>query len=332
MTAGENRIAVLVPCYNEEKSIGRVISAFQEALPEATVHVCDNDSSDGTLAAALAHGARVSREPLRGKGNVVRRMFANIEADIYIMVDGDDTYDAGDAPALVERLVKDNLDLVNARRVSQSGAAYRAGHRLGNQLLTSAAALFFGRRLRDMLSGYKVMSRRFVKSFPSLSHGFEIETEIVVHALELRMPMAEVDSAYRARPEGTASKLRTVRDGISIAKSILTLVKDERPLTFFSGVAVVLALTALALGGPVVREYLQTGLVPRLPTAVAATGVMLLASLAFVSGLILNTVTLGRREMKHLHYLGTPALEHAHRSEPKKATPPRREHSAAASV
>lgn len=330
MGADENRIAVLVPCYNEEKSIGRVIAAFKAALPDATVYVCDNNSSDGTLAEALAHGARVSREPLRGKGNVIRRMFANIEADIYIMVDGDDTYDAGDAPALVERLLKDNLDLVNARRLSQSGAAYRAGHRFGNQLLTGAAALFFGRRLQDMLSGYKVMSRRFVKSFPSLSHGFEIETEIVVHALELRMPMAEVDSAYRARPEGTISKLHTVRDGISIARSILTLVKDERPLTFFSGVAGVLALTALALGVPVVRDYLQTGLVPRLPTAVAATGVMLLASLAFVSGLILNTVTLGRREMKHLHYLGTPALEHPHRFEQKKAT--RREHSAAAPV
>ena len=272
MGADENGLAVLVPCYNEENSVGRVISAFQAVLPDATVYVCDNNSSDGTLAAALAYGARVSREPLRGKGNVIRRMFANIEADIYIMIDGDDTYDAGDAPALVERLLQDNLDLVNARRVSQSGAAYRAGHQFGNQLLTSAAALFFGRRLRDMLSGYKVMSRRFVKSFPSLSHGFEIETEIVVHALELRMPMAEVNSAYRARPEGTTSKLRTVRDGISIAKSILTLVKDERPLTFFSGVASVLALTALALGVPVVQDYLQTGLVPRLPTARSGNG------------------------------------------------------------
>ncbi len=299
-------IAVLVPCLNEEVAIPKVVADFRQALPDALIFVYDNGSTDRTCEVARAAGAIVRREPLRGKGNVVRRMFADIEADIYVLVDGDDTYDAASAPAMVQRLIDDSLDMVNGAREEKSEAAYRRGHRFGNRLLTGLVARFFGERLGDMLSGYRIMSRRFVKSFPALATGFETETELTVHALELRMPIAEVMTPYRERPPASASKLRTIPDGIRIMRLIMRLVREERPLEFFSLVAGLLAVLSVFLGLPVVFEYLRTGLVPRLPTAVLAMGLMLLGFLSLACGLILSTVTRGRMEAKRLHYLGIP--------------------------
>lgn len=299
------RIAAVIPCFNEALAIGQVIGEFRAALPEARIHVFDNDSTDDTAAVARALGACVTRVALRGKGNVVRRMFADVEADIYVMVDGDATYDLSAARGLVERLVEGNLDMVVGARVDAGDEAntYRRGHRFGNRLLTGAVASLFGGRLQDMLSGYRVFSRRYAKSFPALSKGFEIETELTVHALELRMPFAEVPTPYRARPEGSASKLSTYRDGWRILKTIFKLFVSERPLLFFSGAAALLALLALALAEPLIVTYLKTGLVPRLPTAVLATGTMLAAMLSFVCGILLHTVTIGRQEAKRLRYL-----------------------------
>jgi glycosyltransferase involved in cell wall biosynthesis len=299
-------IAVLVPCLNEEVAIPKVVADFRQALPDALIFVYDNGSTDRTCEVARAAGAIVRREPLRGKGNVVRRMFADIEADIYVLVDGDDTYDAASAPAMVQRLIDDSLDMVNGAREEKSEAAYRRGHRFGNRLLTGLVARFFGERLGDMLSGYRIMSRRFVKSFPALATGFETETELTVHALELRMPIAEVMTPYRERPPASASKLRTIPDGIRIMRLIMRLVREERPLEFFSLVAGLLAVLSVLLGLPVVFEYLRTGLVPRLPTAVLAMGLMLLGFLSLACGLILSTVTRGRMEAKRLHYLDIP--------------------------
>ena len=300
------RIAVLVPCYNEAAAIGTVVRDFRRALPSATVYVYDNNSVDGTREAARAAGAVVRSERLQGKGYVVRRMFADIEADVYVLVDGDDTYHAASAPALVGRLLEDRLDMVNGARVTGIKAAYRPGHRFGNLLLTSMVAGIFGNRIGDMLSGYRVFSRRFVKSFPALSGGFEIETELTVHALELAMPVAEVATPYKERPEGSVSKLRTVRDGLRILGAIVKLVKEERPLPFFSLVFGALAVAALVLIGPVVMTFLETGLVPRFPTAILAMGLMLLGFLSLACGLILDTVTRGRKELKCLHYLAIP--------------------------
>lgn len=299
-------IAVMVPCLNEEVAIPKVVADFRKALPDALIFVYDNGSTDRTCEVAQAAGAIVRREPLRGKGNVVRRMFADIEADIYVLVDGDDTYDAASAPAMIERLVDDSLDMVNGAREEKSEAAYRRGHRFGNRLLTGLVARFFGERLGDMLSGYRIMSRRFVKSFPALATGFETETELTVHALELRLPIAEVMTPYRERPPSSTSKLRTIPDGIRIMRLIMRLVREERPLEFFSTVAGLLALLSVLLGIPVVFEYLETGLVPKLPTAVLAMGLMLLGFLSLACGLILSTVTRGRMEAKRLHYLGIP--------------------------
>ncbi len=307
------RIAVLVPCYNEERTIAEVVAGFRAALPAATVHVYDNNSRDRTVELARAAGAVVGREPLQGKGNVVRRMFADIEADVYVMVDGDATYDAAAAPELVRRLVDENLDMVNATRVATAQEAYRLGHRFGNVMLTSIVAFIFGDRFKDMLSGYRVFSRRFVKSFPALATGFEIETELTVHALELAMPIAEVATEYRARPADSPSKLSTYKDGLKILLMILRLVKEERPLMFFTAASLLLGLAGLAVGYPVVAEFVETGLVPRLPSAVLATGFMILSSLSMASGLILDTVTRGRREMKRMRYLGIPAPSHAAR-------------------
>jgi glycosyltransferase involved in cell wall biosynthesis len=298
-------IAVLVPCYNEARTIRSVVSAFRDALPRAAIYVYDNNSSDGTATLAREAGAIVRFELLQGKGNVVRRMFADIEADIYVLVDGDDTYDAAQAPSLIEALLEGRLDYVNGRRVSTGSDAFRTGHRFGNWLLTSLVAAMFGNRLNDMLSGYKVLSRRFVKSFPALASGFETETELAVHALDLRMPMAEIETPYKERPPGSASKLSTFRDGYRILQTILLLVKEERPLQFFAGIFALLALTSIGLAWPIVLEFIRTGLVPRLPTAVLATSIMLLAFLSLTCGLILDTVTHGRREMKRLHYLAT---------------------------
>jgi glycosyltransferase involved in cell wall biosynthesis len=298
------RIAVLIPCYNEAQSIGRVVADFMAVLPGATVYVYDNNSSDDTRAVAELAGAVVRLETLQGKGNVVRRMFADIEADVYVLVDGDGTYDAPSARQMVDLLLANSLDMVNAARVPVTQGAFRPGHLFGNRLLTGTVALIFGKRTRDMLSGYRAFSRRFVKSFPALATGFETETELTVHALELRLPMAEIQTPYRDRPRGSASKLRTFRDGFRILRTILLLVKEERPLQFFMSTAALLAIIGLLLGWPLVTYFLETGLVPRLPTAVLAMGAMILAFVSFVTGLILDTVTLARREIKRLHYLG----------------------------
>ena len=300
------RIAVLLPCYNEEAAIAQTIAGFRDALPGATVYVYDNNSSDRTREVASAAGAVVRTERMQGKGNVVRRMFADIDADIYVMADGDATYEAAAAPALVGRLIDEQLDMVVGARKSEVEAAYRRGHRLGNAMLTGMLAQVFGRSFTDILSGYRVFSRRFVKSFPVLSAGFEIETEISVHALELKMPTAEVVTAYVARPEGSVSKLSTYSDGWRILRTIAMLARFERPLAFFGFVALVFALMAVILSVPLVMTYLDTGQVPRFPTAILATGLMILAFLNFFAGLILDTVVRGRREVRRLAYLQYP--------------------------
>ena len=303
------RIAVLIPCYNEQAAVPSVIRAFQAALPGAAIHVYDNNSTDNTVAVACAAGASVRTERLQGKGNVIRRMFADIEADAYVLVDGDDTYDASTAPAMVAMLLQDQLDMVNGARVSDAQAAYRRGHRLGNAVLTGLVARIFGDQVSDMLSGYRVFSRRFVKSFPALSGGFETETEFTVHALELRMPIGEVPTPYKERPAGSESKLRTYSDGFRILRTIVLLVKEERPLAFFASAGAALLLLAILLAAPVIAEFLRTGLVPRLPTAVLATGLVLLSFLSLTCGLILDSVTRGRKELKRLSYLAISAFQ-----------------------
>ncbi len=298
------RVAVLIPCYNEAEAIASVVEQFAAALPTATIYVYDNNSVDATRERAALAGAIVRTETFQGKGNVVRRMFADIEAEVYVLVDGDGTYDASSAAVMVEHLLCNSLDMVNGARVAVSAAAYRPGHVIGNKMLTGTVAMIFGDRLTDMLSGYRVFSLRFVKSFPALASGFETETELTVHALELRLPIAELPTPYRDRPPGSQSKLRTFRDGFRILRTILMLIKEERPLQFFSSMAGLMTTLSLLLGWPLLLTFLQTGLVPRLPTAIAATGLMILAFVSFVTGLILDTVTLTRREMKRLHYLG----------------------------
>jgi glycosyltransferase involved in cell wall biosynthesis len=303
-----SRIAVILPCYNEEAAIGLTVAGFREALPQADIYVFDNNSRDRTAEIAAQAGAIVRHEPMQGKGHVVRRMFADVEADIYVMADGDATYDAQAAPAMIQRLVDEHLDMVVAARASEVDAAYRRGHRLGNRVLTGILARLFGRTFSDILSGYRVFSRRFVKSFPILSAGFEIETEISVHALELRMPVAEMVTQYGARPQGSSSKLSTYRDGWRILRTILTLFRIERPVLYFGSIGAVLALVAFALGTPLVITYAQTGLVPRFPTAILVTGLAIVAALCFFAGLILDTVVRGRREMRRLAYLALPAI------------------------
>ena len=297
------RIAVLIPCYNEEASIGKVVRDFQVALPKATVFVFDNNSTDNTADVARDAGAEVFEEKQQGKGFVVRRMFTDVEADIYVLVDGDATYDAASAQAMIERLLDDRLDMVVANRVDKEQAAYRAGHRTGNKLLTAFVASVFGSRFNDILSGYRVFSRRFVKSFPVLSGGFEIETELTIHALELGLATAEVDTPYYTRPQGSASKLNTWRDGFRILFTILHLYRAERPLPFFGAIGIALTIMSVGFAIPIMVTYVETGLVPRLPTAVLSTGLMILGFLSFAIGLVLDTVTRGRREMKLLAYL-----------------------------
>lgn len=296
-------IAVILPCYNEAAAISQTIAAFRASLPDARIYVYDNNSSDATCAIAAEAGAIVRSEKMQGKGNVVRRMFADVEADIYIMADGDATYDAAAAPALVKQLIDENLDMVVGARKSEVDAAYRRGHRFGNAMLTGMLAQLFGRSFSDILSGYRVFSKRFVKSFPVLSSGFEIETEISVHALELTMPVAEQVTAYAARPEGSESKLNTYRDGWRILKTIIMLFRSERPMTFFGVVAALLALLAIILAVPLAITYMQTGLVPRLPTALLSTGLIILSAMSMMCGLILDTVVRGRLEMRRLAYL-----------------------------
>jgi glycosyltransferase involved in cell wall biosynthesis len=297
------RIAVLIPCFNEALTIADVVADFRQALPSATIYVYDNNSTDDSARLAREAGAVVRTEPLQGKGNVMRRMFADVESDVYLLVDGDGTYDAASATALVDTLLSNSLDMVVGTRVATTELAYRPGHALGNRVLSGTVAAIFGNRIRDMLTGYRALSRRFVKSFPALAKGFETETELTVHALELRCPIAEVATPYRDRPEGSQSKLRTFRDGFRILKTIFLLLKEERPLQFFTGVAAALTTTSIVLAWPLFASYLETGLVPRFPTAILVTGLMILAFLSFVAGLVLDTVTLSRRELKRLHYL-----------------------------
>lgn len=308
------RIAVLVPCYNEEASIDKVVKDFRAALPTATIFVFDNNSTDKTAAIARAAGAEVFQEKHRGKGFVVRRMFADVDADIYVLVDGDATYDAPSARLMIERLIEGQLDMVVGSRVDQDKAAYRAGHRTGNRVLSTFVVWVFGPTFNDMLSGYRVFSRRFVKSFPVLSGGFEIETELTVHALELGLPADEIETPYYARLEGSSSKLNTWRDGFRILLTIASLYRAERPLPFFTGLGLIAALVSIGLAIPIVVTFLETGLVPRLPTAVLATGLMLLAFLCGGIGLVLDTVTRGRREMKLLAYLSHRAAGQERRS------------------
>jgi glycosyltransferase involved in cell wall biosynthesis len=300
-------VAVLIPCYNEERAIAKVVADFRAALPEATIYVYDNNSTDDTVATAKGAGAVVRREGHQGKGYVVRRMFNDIEADVYILVDGDATYDAPSAPKMVAKLLDDRLDMVVGSRVDHEATAYRRGHRTGNLLLTGFVAHIFGRVFTDILSGYRVFSRRFVKSFPILSGGFEIETELTVHALELELPVGEMATPYYSRPSGSASKLSTWQDGFRILWTVLKLYRAERPLSFFGSVGIAFAIMSLGLAVPIFITYLQEGLVPRLPTAILSTGLMLLAFLSIACGLILDTVTRGRREAKLIAYLGLRA-------------------------
>ena len=306
------KVAVLIPCYNEEAAIATVVRGFRAALPAAAIYVYDNNSRDATVARATEAGAVVRREGRQGKGNVVRRMFADIEADIYVLVDGDDTYDAEAAPQMIRQMLAEGADLLTARRVHSHAEAYRPGHVFGNRMLTGLTSALFRVRLSDMLSGYRVFSRRFVKSFPFTAEGFAIETELTVHAVRLLMPMTEMDTRYKERPVGSVSKLNTWGDGFRILATIAYLVREERPLVFFTTIFAFLATASIVAGTPVVTEYLNTGLVPRLPTAVLAVGLMVLAFLSMACGLILDTVTRGRWETKRTAYLailGPKALE-----------------------
>jgi glycosyltransferase involved in cell wall biosynthesis len=297
------RVAVLVPCFNEEAAVATVVADFRKALPSAEIFVYDNNSSDRTMAVAREAGAQVRSERRQGKGHVVRRMFADIDADIYVLVDGDATYDAASAPRMIDTLLNDHLDMVVGFRVDQAELAYRPGHRTGNRMLTGFLSSVFGDAFKDVLSGYRVFSRRFVKSFPVLSDGFEIETELSVHALELALPVAEIETPYYARPEGSFSKLNTWRDGFRILGTILKLYRSEKPLRFFTAIGIALMLVSIGLAIPVIVTYLEQGIVPRLPTAVLSMGLMILAVLSVSSGLVLDTVTRGRREIKLLAYL-----------------------------
>lgn len=310
------KVVVLIPCYNEEVTIASVVQDFRAALPDTPVYVYDNNSTDQSVARAKAAGAIVRTESLQGKGYVIRRMFSDIDADFYILVDGDATYEAAAAPRMLHIAMENGLDMVNGARVTDRVDAYRRGHVLGNRVLTGLVTSVFGRRLSDMLSGYRVFSRRFVKSFPALSSGFETETEFTVHALEQAMPIGELPTRYVERPPGSASKLKTYSDGFRILGMILNLVKQERPLMFFSVISVAALLCGVGLGLPVVLDFFQTGLVPRLPTAVLATGLVTLAALSMSCGLILDSVALGRREAKRLAYLALPAPPRLENSPP----------------
>lgn len=303
-------VAVLLPCFNEEKTIAGVVQSFKKVLPNASVYVYDNNSTDQTIQYAESAGAFVRSEPLQGKGNVVRRMFADIEADIYLMADGDGTYDADKAPVLIDELIKNNLDMVSGFRVQsgQSGV-FRPGHQFGNILFTSIITWLFGKQFKDILTGYRVFSRRFIKSFPAISSGFEIETELTVHALELKMPVLEIETSYHARPIGSHSKLKTYRDGAYILATIILLLKEIRPLFFFNILFFIFSTMSVVLAWPLMITYIETGLVPRFPTAILSTGIMLLAFICLTSGIILDSVTRGRREIKRMHYLNIRSFD-----------------------
>ena len=302
-TATPYNVAVLVPCHNEEHAITKVVADFRAVLPAAAIYVYDNNSTDHTAEAAKNAGATVRHEARQGKGYVVRRMFSDIEADVYVLVDGDATYDAFSAQAMIAKLIGEKLDMVVASRLDREGTAYRRGHRIGNMLLTGLVARMFGSAFTDILSGYRVFSRRFVKSFPVLSGGFEIETKLTVHALELELPVSELATPYLSRPSGSNSKLNTSHDGFRILWTIFELYRTERPLQFFGAAGLILAVMSIVLAIPIFATYLREGLVPRLPTTVLSTGLMLLAFLMGAVGLILDTVTRGRRETKRIAYL-----------------------------
>jgi len=307
--SSQPEIAIIIPCFNESVSIAHVIGAFRASLPAATIYVFDNGSTDETSSIAQQAGARVRLVPHIGKGNVVRCMFADIAADFYLMVDGDNTYDASSAPAMIDLMTGQQLDMVVGVRVATHGDAYRAGHRLGNRLFSGLVKLVFGNQFTDILSGYRVFSKRFVKSFPAQSSGFEIETELTIHALEMRLRCAELKVGYSERGLGSVSKLRTYSDGARILGTIVQLIREKRPFAFFSSCAMLLLIFSLALGVPVILEFMTTGLVPRLPTAILATGLMLLANLSFFTGLMLDSIRLGRLEAKHLAYLSYSPFE-----------------------
>ena len=302
------KVAVLIPCLNEESTIGKVVSDFKKVLPDAQIYVYDNNSNDGTVGKAIASGAIVQSEYSKGKGNVVRRMFADVESDVYVLVDGDDTYDARSVITMIEYLVEKGLDMVNGARSSEETNAFRPGHRIGNRVLTKLVKIVFGRGINDMLSGFRVFSRRFVKSFPAMSHGFEVETELTVHSLEMRLKIGEIETPYKGRTKGSSSKLSTIRDGLSILRVIMTFIKEERPMRTFSVFSAFLALISTALAVPIFIEYSETGLVPRFPTAILCTALMILSFFSFYTGLILDTMTTARREMKRLYYLQHPAI------------------------
>jgi glycosyltransferase involved in cell wall biosynthesis len=302
-------VALTIPCFNEEAAIARVIRDFRRVMPGIAIYVFDNNSTDDTAAVARAEQVEVINVPLAGKGNVVRRMFADVECDLYVMVDGDATYDAPSVTRMVDKLIDEHLDMVVGCREASAevaGAAYRSGHQWGNRMLTNSTVNIFGGGFTDMLSGYRVFSKRYVKSFPALSHGFEIETELTVHALELRMPYGEVMTPYYARPEGSVSKLSTYRDGLRILKTIFRLYVSERPFAFYGICAVLMAAVAILISVPVFAEYFRTGLVPRFPTFILSASMMVCALLSFACGLILDNVTRGRHEMKRLAYLTIP--------------------------
>ena len=303
------KVAVLLPCYNEEAAIAATVAGFRAVLPGAAIYVYDNNSRDRTREVAAGAGAIVRTERQQGKGHVVRRMFADIDADVYVMADGDLTYDPKSAPQMVDLLLAEQLDMVVGTRRHEQADAYRGGHVLGNRLFTGLLSGLFGRSFSDIFSGYRVFSRRFVKSFPVLSSGFEIETEMSVHALELRMPVGEVETAYGARPEGSQSKLSTFSDGWRILKTIVTLYRIERPVLFYGSIGALLVALAVVIAIPLAITYFQTGLVPRFPTAILVTGMTIVAVLCFFAGLILDTVTRGRRELRRLHYLSLAAPE-----------------------
>lgn len=315
LESSDARIAVLVPCYNEAATIAAVVRDFKRYLPSARVYVFDNNSSDDSVRIAREAGATVRHVTAQGKGSVVRRMFSDVEADAYVMVDGDDTYDASVAPRLVARLLAEGLDMLVGSRETQEQTAYRFGHRFGNRMLTGCLAAVFGRTFDDILSGYRVFSRRYVKSFAAHSTGFEIETELTVHALELRMPVAEVETVYKSRPDGSFSKLNTYRDGSRILLTILRLFKSERPLAFYGIGFLLCALLSVGLAAPLLDTYLQTGLVPRLPTAVLCTSIMLLGIILAMCGIILDAVTKARREQKHFAYLAVPGADSSLRTD-----------------
>ena len=313
MTSDDLEVAILVPCHNEEVTIANVVRDFRAQIPHAAVYVYDNNSTDNTAQVAADAGAIVRKETQQGKGHVVRRMFSDVEASVFVLVDGDDTYDAASVGKLVDTLLSEHVDTVNARRVSNMETAYPFGHQFGNRMLTGIVNWLFGKRCTDILSGYRAFSRRFVKSFPALSTGFEIETELTVHGLSLNIPMAEIDTPYKDRPEDSDSKLNTYRDGFRILWTIMILTKDYRPFFFYSIISGALAGLSLAIGIPIVIDFLNTGLVPRFPTAFLSASVMVLAFLSLATGLILDSVARGRREVKRLHYLALTWLGQSRR-------------------